>query len=62
MGICVYSDLLEGVTCRAGVDAVLEAPGRSTEPDLEPGGIMARWLCKKVLLVRRPLTDERLPS
>ncbi len=44
------------------MDAVPEAPGRSTEPDLEPAGIMARWLCRKVLLVRRPLTDVRLPS
>ncbi len=44
------------------MDAVPEAPGRSTEPDLEPAGIKAKWLCRKELLVRRPPTDVRLPS
>lgn len=44
------------------MDVMLEAPGRSTEPDLEPAGIIARWPCRKVLLVRRPVTDERLRS
>ena len=44
------------------MDPKLEVPGRSTEPDLDPAGIIARWLCRNILLVRRLLTDERLPS
>ena len=50
------------VTWSAGVDAMLESLGSSTEPALDPAGIMARWLCRKVLLVRRPPTAECLPS
>lgn len=49
-------------TWSAGVVAVLESLGSSTEPALEPAGIMARWLCRKVLLVRRPVARECLPS
>ena len=42
--------------------AMLESLGSSTEPALDPAGIMARWLCRKVLLVRRPPARECLPS
>ena len=49
-------------TCRAGVGAVLDGPCRMMEADLDPAGIIDRWLCRKVLLVRRPLTEECLPS
>ena len=49
-------------TWSAGVAAMLEVLGSSTEPALDPAGIMARWLCRNVLLMRRPLARPCLPS